>query len=282
MKLIKNYRQLLLITAFLFSLIQSKAQMGDTLSVIKKNKLIFSISSGIAIPLGEFSYFKKDIYTETENLAGSPKVGFNGKCDIAYLFSNTFGINLMFYSSVYKTLTPDSRELFPPPCGAPAMGGGSSLRSYNYISKMWNTNGIVLGPTIGTTKGKIRLNFKLASGIQQTKCPEIRLDKTGFIWQMNWTIDHPYNSSIIQPELISYNFVFNCGYNIQITLRKKFAITINMDYLTSHVIFNGQSKYISDVNDGIKTTHSEFTNPVNFIKDISVFHINAGVSYVIN
>lgn len=274
-----NLKQILLSIIFLISLNQSKAQV-DTLSVNANHKIIFSVSAGVTVPVGEFAHFKNTIYSPTENLAGAAGVGFNGKFDVKYLFFKKFGITCTLYSSVNKAIKPDSSELFFPYYST-AMGGGSRRSSFNYTTKKWYTNGLLIGPIMVVSKDKIELNYRIAGGIQLIQSPESRLDETGYIWQTNWTSVHPTSSTTIQPQMLGYNFVFDIGVDFKFQLKKKFNIFFSMDYLISQASFNGQLSYTFDENDGTNQTHTEGTKPIGFSKNISQFYFNGGVSYAI-
>jgi hypothetical protein len=176
---------------FLISIILSTAQV-DTLSFQTNHKIIFSISAGLAIPIGKFSYFKTDFNSFTENIAGHASLGFNGKFDMTYLFSKDLGFICMLYSSVNKAEIPDSVDLFPPPYSPPALGGGSRMLSYKYTTKTWYINGVLAGPVVMIENDNMNFTFRLTGGIQQVQSPETRLDEKGYNWQIDWPAVHPY------------------------------------------------------------------------------------------
>ncbi len=278
-------RQIVLAIIFLLLLSHGKVKAIDTLSVSSKHKLFISISGGIGITARDFSIFEKDYRLAAHNIAGFAKNGINGKFDLTYLFTEKLGINFMCYSSVHETEVPTVNELFPE--SGLALGGGSNRLSYNYNTKKWYTNGVLLGPVIGFGTGKIKFNLKFAGGVQRIESPETKLYEAGYTWQLNWPSTHPYSSSTIQSAITTYNFVFDSGLYFKINLKKKLDLLIAFDFLTSRATFKGQSSYTSDYYNGTTNTntntntHTEQTNTLKFVKNISIACFNIGVSYAI-
>lgn len=274
-----NLRHKLLPIIFLWSLNQVKAQ-GDTLSMSENRKLIFSISGGIAIPVGKFSTFEINPKTYTENIVGVAGIGYNGKLQVMYLFTKSIGVSCMLYSSVNKGQAVDSADLFYDPYSH-GLGGGSYVTSYNYSTKSWYTDAVLAGIVIVAKKGNPILNFRISAGAQKVQSPESELSVSGFSWQMNWNSDYPYDYNIVQPSMISNNFIFNTGMDIQIFIGKRLGIYTSMDFFASHASFSGQSTYHGNYFNSVEQVYYEESKPISFSKNISLLNFNVGLNYAL-
>lgn len=256
----------------------------DTVSFWKNHRLILSVSAGMAAPSGEFSFFEThkqvqdpNYYLKPANLAGPARFGWNGRLSLSYLFLKHFGFICMFKTTINEASTPTITELFSFPDIVP-LGRGAIVTSYDYSSKKWYTNNLLLGPVFFFEYNIFSLTFKLTGGIQQVLCPETILNEKGYWWDANGYA-FPYTMVTDQPRLYSYNFVFDGGADFKVLITKRFGIILSLDYLASAASFKGQSNYIQDVSWDINPIHNEGTELVKFNKNISLILFNAGVSY---
>jgi hypothetical protein len=276
-----SLRHILLPIIFLWSLNQAKAQV-DTLSISENHKLLFSISGGVAIPVGKFSTFEINPKTYTENIVGVAGMGYNGKFQVMYLFTKSIGVSCMLFSSVNKGQAVDSADLFYDPApGTHGQGGGSYVNSYNYTTKNWYTNAVLAGIVIVAKKDNPILNFRISGGAQKVQCPESKWNVLGTSWTLYWDTIHPYSVSIVQPSMSSTNFIFNLGVDLQVRLKKRFGMIASVDFLASHSSFSGQSTYNGDYFNSVEQVYYEGSESVSFAKNISLFNINVGFYYAI-
>jgi hypothetical protein len=272
-----NLRNAILIVILFFTFIQSKGQ-SDTVMNESDHKINFSISGGVAIPVGNFSEYDLDTHSSTKNLTGVASEGFNGKLEFGYLFSKNFGVTSMFYSSFNKA-SIDSADLYNQSFST-ALGGGTRILTSEYQSEEWITTSFLAGLILRPNTKNVIINFKITGGIQKVQTPEARLYESGFTWQLNWPNNHPFTSTIIQPSMISYNFVFDLGLNLQNNLSKKIGLVYGMDYMISRATFSGEKSYATDSNDGINQTHYDGKYPIEFAQNIALLNFNIGLSYM--
>jgi hypothetical protein len=174
---------------------------SDTLIIRGNHKVIFSISGGIAIPVGKFSTFEIDSLTYTDNIVGVAGSGYSGKFQVMYLINKRIGVSCMFYSSIDKGQPVDSAYLFYDPApGTHGLGGGKYVNSYNYSTKNWFTYAVLPGIVMIITDGTNPVLYSRVNlGVQKVECPESRLNVLGAIWSgypsflLTHTIQTPYN-----------------------------------------------------------------------------------------
>jgi hypothetical protein len=258
------------------------AQM-DTLSQKNDRKWILTVSAGAAIPFGRFARFETEKYAEDQstqdkplNKAGPARTGFNGKIDLTYMIAKTVGFTCMFFSTSNPATAPDSAALFPPPDWPPA-GAVNVIQSYHYTVKKWYTNSLLVGPVFVLDYNKVKINIKLAGGIQQVQCPETTVEEHGYLLVKDST--KPYTLNTSQPRLTCYNFAFELGTDVHYMFNKRFGILLSVDMLTSLAHFIGTSSYKYEISYGESTTGSEGTQSIDFYKYVSFFNINAGICY---
>jgi hypothetical protein len=276
-----NIRHTLLLLIFPGSLNQVNAQV-DTLSLKENHKLTFSISGGVALPVGKFSTFETtnpDLHST--NIAGGADIGYNAKFQMVYLFTKTIGMSLMFYSSINKSAAVDSADLFyvdpnAGSCPCNGIGGNSNRTSYTSETKDWHTNAILAGIVISSNVGSHALNFRINGGVQKVQSPESHLS------QQAWTLNGiPNGNSIqVQPSMISYNFILNSGIDLQVFLAKRLGIITSIDFLVSHASFSGQPTYSGNIyNSQGEVYHYESSRYRSFSKNISLINFNLGLNY---
>lgn len=164
----------------MLTLNQSKAQI-DTLQIHSHQKIIVSISAGIAVPTGKFSYYELDSLINTRNMAGIASTGYNTKFQAIYLLSKSIGVSCIIYSSVNKSNAVDSAALFYDPYPySHGLGGGFVMLSYNYQTESWDTRGVLIGLVAVVNKDNPNLKFRLSGGMQRVNSPESRLTKIGY------------------------------------------------------------------------------------------------------
>ena len=245
------------------------ANVGDTLTNKKFNRFFFAASGGLAVPVGKFNTYERygsASFVTGNNYAAAPKLGFNGKIEVMYLLLKKLGLICTYYSSSNKANSLSKDTLFPyNPYGG--RGGGSGVNSSIYKAKNWATNGILLGIAAHLKGDGYSINFKISGGWQQVKSPEIRIDGSGYWWNIS-PASGTYTFAIIQPSMTSYNFVLSGGADIRVKLVKKLGLIISADYLNSFASFNGN---LIDQN-GNKT-------PNSFTMQISLFLFNMGICY---
>jgi len=245
------------------------------------HKIKLSISGGIAFPVGKFSTFEIEDSTKyTENIAGIAGQGYNAKLQAVYQFSKSFGVNMMVYTSVNKGKAVDEDDLFyDPQPYSHGLGGGSVRTSYTYATEDWHTSSILAGIVIIASKDNPIISFRINGGVQKVQSPESQLSVSGYIWQLSWPGEHPYQTHEIQPSMTSTHFVINLGSDIEFLVAKNWNVIGSIDYIISRASFSGQSSYT-----GFYTTDSgqyyyENSGTTSFEKNISLINVNLGISY---
>lgn len=186
----------------------------------------------------------------------------------------------MLYSSVNngKELT---QQEFKPPVSY-AMGGGFNITSYTHDTKQWYTNGALIGIYTEASNKFIALDFKFYIGMQQVKSPEAHIYEIGSTWQLGIGSTGNYRKVETQPSLISYNIVGNIGIDSRFSLSKKIKAKIGIENFFSQAAFDGNLTYTTDTNYTNGTTeHSEYKKKLHFTKNILIFCLSVGISYVI-
>jgi len=255
----------------------------DTLPSKPNYKMLISIVGGTAIPEGAFGNFENN-YTpyifQGGNIAGGASNGYYGKLDLSYLIHKHFGATAMLYSSSNST-----KELTPQEFKAPfsyAMGGGFKVTSYTHDSKEWYTNGALIGIYAEAGIKFITLDLKFSLGIQQVKSPEAHIYEEGYNWMNGVGTTGTYSKVETQASLISYNMVGNLGIDLRSRFAKRFIARIGIENFFSQAEFDGNLTYATETNYTNGTTeHNEYQQKLHFTKNVFIFGINAGISYVI-
>ena len=255
----------------------------DTLKTKLNYKMIISIAGGTATPEGVFGRFENDhtpYIFEGGNIAGGASNGYYGKLDFSYLIHKHFGATAMLYSSSNsrKELTPQEfKEPF-----SYAMGGGFRVTSYTHDTKEWYTNGALIGIYTETGNKFIALDFKFSIGIQQVKSPEAHIYEEGYNWMGGVGKTGTYSQVETQPSLISYNVVGNLGIDFSYRFAKRFKARIGIENFFSQAEFDGNITFATDTNYTNGTTgHNEYQQKLHFTKNVFIFGLNVGISYVI-
>ena len=271
----KKHTKLLLLLFLIISL--SGFTQVDTLPLSRNNKFILSMSAGISIPLGDFSFYAGQNYY-SNILSGYPKTGFSGKVDVCYLFSKYhFGISLSLLSSINKSWSEYEGSYYRLP--TTALGGGTVITSYSYETKNWYFTSILAGLFFEPIHlSGFSLRFWLAGGMLQAICPESNLYQTGYFWEMGQP-ETPFHENVSQPQMFSYKFALNTGYNFSISLIHKLRAVISFDFLASDAIFHG---VITDCFEWDPQQQYRSETPITITKRVYILNCNFGLAYTFN
>jgi len=231
-------KKIFLLTVCFFIFKWSSGQT-DSLS-FQKHHFVFSISAGMAMPIGEFAQYQNTAPNNNPyNIAGFAENGFNAKIQVTYLWKK-IGIIASYIHTENKAGTPDADSLLSPPYYWP--GGYETTTETYYTTKTWYTNSVLVGVILPIIKTKrISLDLKMAGGFQQAISPETELDtQNKTVYGIDSSNVHfiTTNYKTIQPQLTSKNFVFDSGIDFNYHVTKKLSAVINIDCLLTHVTQN--------------------------------------------
>ena len=250
----------------------------------KGNKLFTSVTAGFNIPVGKFSKYEYNSdkpNSNSTNIVGRAKTGFYSKLDFMFQIDKTVGLIAIAYTSINKADSLTHAELFP--YGNPGHFGGSSITSYSYTSKTWNTNGLLIGLYISKNNKSGSFNFRIATGVQQVISPKTEFDYNGYNYSYYpATIVTAYISKEYQPKLYCYTIALNIGIDYNFYVTKKLRIKTGLDEFISQPYFSGNKTYTNDYDNGNGIiSHTESQNGFSFTKNINVLCFNIGASYII-
>jgi hypothetical protein len=127
----------------------------------------------------------------------------------------------------------------------------------------------------------LTIDFKAAAGLQQVRSPQAHIYEQGYTWEVNSGITCYYKTQT-QPVLTSYNMVANIGIDLIAGSSKKYKVIFGIENFFSTASFAGHHLYTNDADyTNGTTTHAESQNELQFLKNVSLFCINAGIVYVI-
>jgi hypothetical protein len=200
-------------TKLLFTLLcilcVGKTQAQKDTSSTRAGKLLFSVAMGAALPTYWFN--QNDQYPAQTGRA----------YDIALRFQSrrSFGIIFSYSHTINQTSIPSGTQTYNNYHG----GMGNPNKSYDYVywSGAWLTDNFCFGATWRAGRGNVRVNFKVAGGIQQVTTPLVHIYYPGN------NISDEYGGDVAQA------FVLNAGFGWQAKLKKRFFFIGGLDIYDS-------------------------------------------------